>query len=46
MENENKKDYTKENNKELTFSIVFNPNGESFQNIMDRLLINKIVNKI
>ena len=28
----------------IEFSIAFNENGDSFQNIMEKILINKLVN--
>ncbi len=32
------------NSKNIKFSIEFNKNGESFQNIMEKILISKIEN--
>ena len=33
---------TKVKDKEITFTVVFNENGESFQAIMNKILINKL----
>ena len=47
MENENNKITTKEknNNSEIKFSVAFKKDGDSFQNIMEKVLMSKI-NKV
>ena len=44
METKNKIESTNDNanNSELKFSVKFKEDGESFQNIMEKILINKI----
>lgn len=43
MENEKKESCTKEKkNNEMNFSIAFKKDGDSFQSIMEKILINKI----
>ena len=44
METKNKIGFTNDNanNSELKFSVKFKEDGESFQNIMEKILINKI----
>ncbi len=44
METKNKTKSTNDNanNSELKFSVKFKEDGESFQNIMEKILINKI----
>lgn len=41
---QNEETYTKENkkNSEIKFSVAFKKDGESFQKIMEKILINKI----
>jgi len=41
MDNTGKKECTKEKN-EIEFKIAFKEDGESFQSIMEKILLNKI----
>ena len=42
IKNKTKSTNDNENNSELKFSVKFKEDGESFQNIMEKILINKI----
>ncbi len=43
MENEDKKTCTKDKkNNEINFSVAFKKDGDSFQNIMEKILISRI----
>ena len=37
---------TKENKTELTFSVTFQKDGESFQEIMEKILTKKLTNNL
>lgn len=44
MKKDEKENTTKEKkNNNLTFSFVFKKDGESFQNIMEKILISKLI---
>ncbi len=45
MKKEEKETNTKEqNNKDINFSVVFKKDGDSFQNVMEKILMSKIIN--
>ena len=45
MKNEDKNTCTKDKKcNEINFSVAFNKNGDSFQNIMEKILISKLAN--
>lgn len=44
MKNEEREKCTKEKkNNEINFSVAFKKDGDSFQNIMEKILMNKII---
>ena len=44
MENEDKKTCTKDKkSNEINFSVAYKKDGDSFQNIMEKILISKII---
>lgn len=40
------RDKRKKNSDNIKFSVAFSDNGESFQNIIEKILISKLSNKI
>ena len=47
MENEDKKTCTKDKkSNEIKFSVVFKKDGDSFQNVMEKILTSKIIKNI
>lgn len=44
MKKEEKETVTKEKkNNDINFSVVFNKDGDSFQNVMEKILMSKII---
>lgn len=47
MKNDNNKDIcTKEKENNIEFSIVFNKDGDSFQSVMEKILISRLSNNM
>lgn len=45
MKKEEKETNLKEqNNRDINFSVVFRKDGDSFQNVMEKILMSKIIN--
>lgn len=44
--NSSTKDEKSKNSENIQFSIAFNKNGDSFQNIMEKILISKLTKNI
>ena len=44
QEEENKINFKKQNSKDIKFSVVFKKDGDSFQNVMEKILLSKMIN--